>query len=163
MAHRRRIQQEQEPGLHRAESKANKKIKRKEDVKQPALSGWGLERDLPSGTVRAWMDGSEQKGTDGNSCAGYGFWIGPRHQLNCAEKLPDLRQTHDRAAMTAVSHALKIVPPWVPLQICTDSQLMLARDSAVLADRQAGSPQASMVRTPHGSEGEPGDVLRQIH
>ena len=38
-------------------------------------------------------------------------------------KLPGLRQTYNRAQMTATLHVMKIVPKWAPLQICTDSQL----------------------------------------
>ena len=65
------------------------------------MSEWDFERVPPAGTGRAWTDGSEQKGVGSNFCAGYGVWIGPRHQLNCSDKLPGLRQTNDRAEVTA--------------------------------------------------------------
>ena len=40
-------------------------------------------------------------------------------------KLPGLRQTYNRAQMTATLHVMKIVPKWAPLHICTDSQLVV--------------------------------------
>ena len=75
--------------------------------------------------MRAWTDGSEQKGLDGRPYAGYGVWFGHRHVLNVAEKLIGVLQTNNRAEMTAVLHVLKIVPSWADLQICTDSQLVV--------------------------------------
>ena len=75
--------------------------------------------------VRAWTDGSEQKGLDGRPYAGYGVWFGHGHVLNVAEKLIGLVQTNNRAEMTAVLHVLKVVPIGADLQICTDSQLVV--------------------------------------
>ena len=86
---------------------------------------WELDKDPPAGVVRAWTDGSEQKGLDGRPYAGYGVWFGHRHVMNRAEKLIGVLQTNNRAEMTAVLHVLRIVPGWVKLQICTDSQLVV--------------------------------------
>ena len=115
----------QEPGIKQGKSKASKKRRRKEEVKQQVLSDWYLEADPPEGTVRAWTDGSEQAGVDGGKAAGYGVWFGALHRLNCAQELPGQRQTNNRAEMTAALCVLKIVPNWVRLQICTDSQLVV--------------------------------------
>ena len=85
----------------------------------------GSGQDPPVGVVRAWTDGSEQKGLDGRPYAGYGVWFGHGHVLNVAEKLIGLVQTNNRAEMTAVLHVLKVVPIGADLQICTDSQLVV--------------------------------------
>ena len=76
VAQKRRIEQMQEPGLKQGESKASKKRRRKEEVKQQVLSDWDLEADPPEGTVRGWTDGSVQTGVDGKQYAGYGVWLG---------------------------------------------------------------------------------------
>ena len=115
----------EEPGLVRGESKETRKRKRKEEVKEQVVREWSLEEEPPTGVVRAWTDGSEQKGLDGRAYAGYGVWFGYGHSLNVAEKLLGILQTNNRAEMTAVLHVLKIVPKWVDLQICTDSQLVV--------------------------------------
>uniref|UniRef100_A0A7S1I0U6 ribonuclease H n=1 Tax=Eutreptiella gymnastica TaxID=73025 RepID=A0A7S1I0U6_9EUGL len=41
------------------------------------------------------------------------------------EKLLGPTQTNNRAEMTAVLYALKILHTWVPLQVCTESQLVV--------------------------------------
>lgn len=102
MAQRRRIQQIQRPGITQGECKALKKQRRKEEVKQQVLKECDLEEDPPEVTVRAWTDGSEQAGLDGNQYAGYGVWFGASHVLNCAQVLPGQRQTTVRAELTAV-------------------------------------------------------------
>ena len=45
--------------------------------------------------------------------------------MNVSEKLLGLVQTNNRAEMTAVLYVLKMIPKWVTLQICTDSQLVV--------------------------------------
>ena len=122
---KRRLEQQEEPGLISGESKDTRKRKRKEEMKENVLGEWGLEEEPPPGVVQAWTDGSEQKGLDGRAYAGYGAWFGYGHILNLAEKLPGIPQTNNRAEMTAVLHVLRIIPRWVELQICTDSQLVL--------------------------------------
>ena len=71
------------------------------------------------------MDGLEQTGVDGKQYAGYGVWFGALPVLNCAYVLPGQRQTKVRPEKPAALHVLKIVPAWLPLQICTDSQLVV--------------------------------------
>ena len=45
--------------------------------------------------------------------------------MNVSEKLLGFVQTNNRAEMTAVLYVLKMIPKWVTLQICTDSQLVV--------------------------------------
>ena len=123
MNNKRRLEQMEESGLIRGESKDTRKRKRKEEVKEQVVREWSLEEEPPTGVVRAWTDGSEQKGLDGRAYAGYGVWFGYGHSLNVAEKLLGILQTNNRAEMTAVLHVLKIVPKWVELQICAYLQL----------------------------------------
>ena len=85
----------------------------------------GCDWDPPEGTVRAWTDGSEQTGVGGKQYAGYGVWLGELHRLNCAQLLPGQQQTNNRAEMAAPLHVLKVVPNWVPPQICSDPQLVV--------------------------------------
>ena len=49
----------EEPEIPQGESKARKKQRRNEEVKQHVLRGWGLKGDPPEGTAHAWADGSE--------------------------------------------------------------------------------------------------------
>jgi len=103
-----------------------------------------LDKEPPQGVVRAWTDGLEREGIDGRKYAGYGVWLREGHCLNASEKLLGLVQTNNRAEMTAVLYVLKRVPKWVPLQICTDSQLVV---DMVLERRLAvfGCPDVSNV------------------
>ena len=87
---RRRLEQLEEPGLIQGESKETRKRKRKEEIKEQVVGQWDLDKDPPVGVVRAWTDGSEQKGLDGRPYAGYGVWFGHGHVLNVAEKLVGL-------------------------------------------------------------------------
>ena len=61
------------------------------------MKEWDLEEEPPEGVVRAWTDGSEKKGLDGQQYAGYGVWFGEGHTLNGAYKLLGSRQTNNRA------------------------------------------------------------------
>ena len=75
---------------------------------------------------KGFMPGSvDGSGVDGKQYTGYWVWFGEGHILNGAYKLPGLRQTNNRAEMMATLHAMKIVPKWAPLHICTDSQLVV--------------------------------------
>ena len=91
-------------------------------MKQQVLKEQDLQEDPPEGTVRAWTDGLEQMGVDGKQFAGYGVWFSALHRLNCAQVLPGQRQTNNRAEITTTLGVLDIVPIWVDLQVCTDSQ-----------------------------------------
>ena len=97
MGNKRRLEHQEEPGLARGESKDTRKRKRKEEMKEQVVKKWNLEEDPPSGVVRAWTDGSEQKGLDGRAYAGYRVWFGYGHVLNVAEKLASQEASQDPA------------------------------------------------------------------
>ncbi|KAI0670962.1 hypothetical protein C8Q78DRAFT_973872 [Trametes maxima] len=74
--------------------------------------------------ITANTDGSAIIGDDGTRRAGSGVWFGNGHPNNVAERVPGDVQTNQVAEIYAANLALKIVPPYIPLRIRTDSKLV---------------------------------------
>ncbi|KAL8841790.1 MAG: hypothetical protein Q9170_000823 [Blastenia crenularia] len=75
-----------------------------------------------SGTLRIHTDGSSLRNGATDAFAGVGVYFGPGDARNVSETLPGLRQTNQRAELTAILRALEIVPKNLNVSIITDSK-----------------------------------------
>ena len=115
----------EDQGLPQRKSKKERQQDRKELIKERVLNKYQLDQDPPQQWVRAWTDGSQQEGRQGGQFAGYGVWFGLGHPSNPARPPEGQRQTNNQAEIRAVIEGITVVPVGVPLQICSDSGLVV--------------------------------------
>lgn len=78
-------------------------------------------RPVPEAPIRIYTDGSSLSNGRESAIGGVGVYFGPQDGRNVSESLAGLRQTNQRAELTAIIRALDIAPKDRKLVILSDS------------------------------------------
>ena len=112
-----------DPGVPTWKSKKQRNLERKADR---LIAAKQLLADTEGQGIRVYTDGSAYGTACGRGAAGYGIWAGEDSPLNRAAPLEGTVQTNNRAELTAVIEALRMVPRDSLVQIVSDSSYVVS-------------------------------------